>query len=47
MCTTGIPDLLAAKGLSFKGLKKISIMDTRSAHGENLYFEGEGTITLL
>ena len=27
--------------------KEIIIMDTMSAHGENLYFEGEGTITLL
>ena len=29
------------------GFKKIVILVTMSAHGENLYFEGEGTITLL
>ena len=29
------------------GFNEIVIVDTMSAHGENLYFEGEGTITLL
>ena len=38
---------ISSRRISSGFFKEIVIVDTMSAHGENLYFEGEGTITLL
>ena len=38
---------ISSRRISSGFFKEIVIVDTMSVHGENLYFEGEGTITLL